>query len=186
MAFSQYISHTLSCLFEIFFFIHVTVRIFRMCESLKVTYIRLVTKLNYIFKCQQIWKIANIPGSSGHVKKYGSQYWSAKWALCKVQYFRRQWLTFSYILSGYLKRIINTECYLQYLPELPQQPDKKTKHGNEKLHRVSWYLHQIKKKAYINTVCTKSASKNSLNCFAMFGSSACLSWHVQLLDPQTK
>ena len=148
MAFSQYISHTLSCLFEIFFFTHVTVRIFRMCESLKVTYIRLVTKLNYIFKCQQIWKIANIPGSSGHVKKYGSQYWSAKWALCKVQYFRRQWLTFSYILSGYLKRIINTECYLQYLPELPQQPDKKTKHGNRHLQRAFWYFHQIEESIY--------------------------------------
>ena len=40
--------------------------------------------------------------------------------------------------------IINTEC-LQYLPELPQQPDKKTKHGNENLQRASWYLHQIKK-----------------------------------------
>ena len=38
--------------------------------------------------------------------------------------------------------IINTEC-LQYLPELPQQPDKKTKHGNENLKRPSWYLHQI-------------------------------------------
>ena len=110
-------------------------------------------------------------------KKYGCQYWSAKWVLCKVQYFRRQWLTFSYILSGYLKIIINTECYLQYLHELTQQSDKKTKHGNEKLRRVSWYLHQIKK-AYINTVCTKLASKDSLNCFAIFGSSACLGQHV--------
>ena len=86
-------------------------------------------------------------------------------------------MTFSYILSGYLKIIINTECYLQYLHELTQQSDKKTKHGNEKLRRVSWYLHQIKK-AYINTVCTKLASKDSLNCFAIFGSSACLGQHV--------
>ena len=52
------------------------------------------------------------------------------------------WLTFSYILSGYLKIIINTEC-LQYLPELPQQLDKKTKHDNENLQRASWYLYQI-------------------------------------------
>ena len=36
-------------------------------------------------------------------------------------------LDFSYILSEYLKIIINTVCYLQYLPELPQQPDKKQK-----------------------------------------------------------
>ena len=87
-------------------------------------------------------------------------------------------MTFSYILSGYLKIIINTECYLQYLPELPQQPNKnKTKHGNENFQRASWYLHQIKK-AYINTVCTKLASKDSLNCFAIFGSSACLGQHV--------
>ena len=30
-----------------------------------------------------------------------------------------------------------------------------------------------KKTAYINTVCTKSASKDYSNCFAIFGSSAC-------------
>ena len=47
------------------------------------------------------------------------------------------------ILSGYLKIIINTECYLQHLPELPQQPDKKTKHGNENLQGDSWYLHVV-------------------------------------------
>ena len=100
-----------------------------------------------------------------------------KWVLGKVQYFKRQWLTFSYILSGYLKIIITTECCLQYLPELAQQPDKKIKNGNENLQRVSWYLHQIKK-TYINTVCTKLASKDSLNCFAIFGSSACQGRHV--------
>ena len=44
---------------------------------------------------------------------------------------------------------------------------KKTKHGNENLQRASWYLLQIKK-AYINTVCTKSATKDSPNCFAIF------------------
>ena len=38
---------------------------------------------------------------------------------------------------------MNTECYLQYLPELPQQPNKnKTKHGNENFQRASQYLHQ--------------------------------------------
>ena len=30
-----------------------------------------------------------------------------------------------------------------------------------------------KKTAYINTVCTKSASKDYSNCFAIYGSSAC-------------
>ena len=85
-------------------------------------------------------------------------------------------MTFSYILSGYIKIIINTEFYLQYLPELPQQPNKnKTKHGNENFQRASWYLHQIKK---TYTVCTKSASKDYLNCFAIFGSSACQGQHV--------
>ena len=38
-----------------------------------------------------------------------------------------------YFILIYLKIIINAE-YLQYLPE----PDKK-KHGNENLHRASWY-----------------------------------------------
>ena len=36
---------------------------------------------------------------------------------------------------------------------------QKTKYGNENLQRASWYLHKIKK-TYINTVCTKSASKD--------------------------
>ena len=35
-----------------------------------------------------------------------------------------------------------------------------------------------KKTAYINAVCTKSASKDSLNCFTIFGSSACLGQKV--------
>ena len=34
------------------------------------------------------------------------------------------------------------------------------------------------KTAYINTVCTKSASKDSLNCFAIFDSPACRGLHV--------
>ena len=33
-------------------------------------------------------------------------------------------------------------------------------------------------KKHINTVCSKSASKDSLNCFAIFGSSACQGQHV--------
>ena len=54
----------------------------------------------------------------------------------------------SYILSGYIKIIINIEIYLQYLPELPQQSNKnKTKHGKENFQK------------HINTVCTKTASK---------------------------
>ena len=73
---------------------------------------------------------------------------------------------------------MSAECWLQCAPGPPLQPDKKTKHGNENLKRASWYLHQIKKKAYINTVCTKSASTDSPNCFAIFGSSACQDQHV--------
>ena len=52
-----------------------------------------------------------------------------------------------------------------------------------------------KKIAYINTVCTKSASEDSPNCFVIFGSSACQGQHVfsmsfltciQLLHPPTQ
>ena len=108
---------------------------------------------------------------------YGYQYWGAKWILCKAQYFRRQWLTDSYILYGYLKITINTEYYLQYLPELREQPDKKTKHGNETYKELFGTCIKSKK-AYINTVCTKSASKDSQNYFAIFGASVCQDQHV--------
>ena len=37
LVFSQYIPHTLCCLFQSLFFIHVTVRIFRICQSLKAS-----------------------------------------------------------------------------------------------------------------------------------------------------
>ena len=47
-----------------------------------------------------------------------------KWPWVKYSILGDQWLTFSYILTGYLKIIINTEC-LQYLPEVSQQSDKK-------------------------------------------------------------
>ena len=53
---------------------------------------------------------------------------------------------------------------------------QKTKDGNENLQRASWYLFQIKRSIY--TVCTKSASKDSPNCFAIFGCSACQGQHV--------
>ena len=33
-------------------------------------------------------------------------------------------------------------------------------------------------KKHINTVCSKSASKDSLNCVAIFGSSACQGQHA--------
>ena len=35
-----------------------------------------------------------------------------------------------------------------------------------------------KKTRYINTICTKSASKDYSNCFAKFGSSACQGQHA--------
>ena len=37
-AFSRYASHILSWLFENLFFIHIAVRIFELCKSLKTTY----------------------------------------------------------------------------------------------------------------------------------------------------
>ena len=76
----------------------------------------------------------------------------------------------------YLKIIINAEC-LQYLPELTQQPDKKNE--NKKQNTVMKNYKELlgtciksKETAYINTVRTKSASKDYSNCFAIFGSSA--------------
>ena len=73
---------------------------------------------------------------------------------------------------------MNTECYLQYLLELPLQPDKKQIMVMKTYKELLGTCIKPKKKAYINTVCTKSASKDSPNCFAIFGSSACQGQHV--------
>ena len=69
-------------------------------------------------------------------------------------------MTFRYILSGYLKIIINTESYLQYLPELPLQPDKKKQSMLMKTYKELLGTCLKSKKAYINTVYTKLASKD--------------------------
>ena len=42
-----------------------------------------------------------------------------------------------------------------------------------------------KKTAYLNIVCTKSASKDSWNCFVIFGYSAYQGWHVFSMFFQT-
>ena len=80
----------------------------------------------------------------------------------------------------YLKIIINAEC-LQYLPELTQ-PDKKNKAKQNMILKTYKELLgtciKSKKTAYINTVCTKSASKDYSNCFAIFDSSACQGHHA--------
>ena len=55
---------------------------------------------------------------------------------------------------------------------------KQNKTWQWKLSENFLVLGSNKKKAYISTVCTKSASKDSLNCFAIFGSSACQGQHV--------
>ena len=72
---------------------------------------------------------------------------------------------------------MNTECYFQYLPELPLKPDKK-ENMVMKTYKELLGTCIKSKKADINTVCTKSASKDSPNCFAIFGSSACQGQHV--------
>ena len=54
---------------------------------------------------------------------------------------------------------------------------KQNKTWQRKLSK-SFLVLASSKKAYINTVFTKSASKDSLNCFAIFGSSACQGQHV--------
>ena len=82
----------------------------------------------------------------------------------------------------YLKIIINAEC-LQHLPELTQQPDKKIKNKKQKMVMKTYKellgtCIKSKKTAYINTVCTKSASKDYSNCFVIFGSLACQGQHA--------
>ena len=72
---------------------------------------------------------------------------------------------------------MNTESYLQYLPELPLQPDKK-QNMVMKTYKEIFGTCIKSNKAYINAICTKSASKDSPNCFAIFGSSACQGQHV--------
>ena len=69
------------------------------------------------------------------------------------------------------------------LPELTQQPDKKNK--NKKQNMIMKTYKELlgtciksKETAYINTVRTKSASKDYSNCFAIFGSSACQGQHA--------
>ena len=52
------------------------------------------------------------------MKKYGCQYCSAKWVLHNLNKFK------------------NTE-YLQYLPQIPWEPEKQTKHYNDYLQRAS-------------------------------------------------
>ena len=83
-----------------------------------------------------------------------------------------------YLILIYVKIIINAEC-LQYLPELKQHPNKiKTKKKNMVMKTYTELLGtciKSKKTRYINTVCTKSARKDYLNCFTIFGSSACQS-----------
>ena len=59
---------------------------------------------------------------------------------------------------------MNTECYFQYLPELPLKPDKK-ENMVMKTYKELLGTCIKSKKADINTVCTKSASKDSPNCF---------------------
>ena len=65
-----------------------------------------------------------------------------------------------------------------YLPELPQQPEKnETKHDNKTCEELHGTCIKSEKTVYINTVCTKWARKDSPDCFAIFGSSACQSQH---------
>ena len=86
-----------------------------------------------------------------------------------------------YFISIYLKTITNAVC-LQYLHELTAARQKKeTRKQNMVMKTYKELLGtciKSKKTAYINTVCTKSASKDYSNCFAIFGSSACQGQHA--------
>ena len=62
-----------------------------------------------------------------------------------------------------------------------QQKHEKTKKQNMVMKTYKELLGtciKSKKTAYINTLCTKPASKDYWNCFAIFGSSACQDQHA--------
>ena len=62
-----------------------------------------------------------------------------------------------------------------------QQKHEKTKKQNMVMKTYKELLGtciKSKKTAYINTVCTKPASKDYSNCFAIFGSLACQGQHA--------
>ena len=89
-----------------------------------------------------------------------------------------------YFILIYLKIIINAEC-LQYLHELTAARQKKKHEKTKKQNMVMKTYKELlgtciksKKTAYINTLCTKQASKDYPNCFAIFGSSACQGQHA--------
>ena len=86
-----------------------------------------------------------------------------------------------YFISIYLKTITNAVC-LQYLHELTAARQKKeTRKQNMVMKTYKELLGtciKSKKTAYINTLCTKPASEDYSNCFAIFGSSACQGQHA--------
>ena len=126
-------------------------------------------------------------------KKYGCQYWSTKQILYKVQYFRRLMIDFQlYFIwiskNNHKYRIFAVFTYLNY------HSSQTKKHGNENLQRASWYLHQILKQHIQIRYVPNQLVKNLWTVYPYLVlqhvkvsmSSACLSWHVQLLYPPTQ
>ena len=64
-----------------------------MCKSLKATY-TFSQKVKLTFLTASESKKSRVPGRRSYEKKHGCQYCSAKWVLCKVQYFRRLMIDF--------------------------------------------------------------------------------------------
>ena len=64
--------------------------------------------------------------------------------------------------------------YLNYHSSQKKTKQNMTMKTCEELHGTCI---KSEKTVYINTVCTKSARKDSPDCFAIFGSSACQSQH---------
>ena len=64
--------------------------------------------------------------------------------------------------------------YLNYHSSQKKTKQNMTMKTYEELHSTCI---KSEKTVYINTVCTKSARKDSPECFAIFGSSACQSQH---------
>ena len=126
-------------------------------------------------------------------KKYGCQYWSTKQVLYKVQYFRRLMIDFQLYFIWISKNnhkywIFAVFTYLNY------HSSQTKKHGNENLQRASWYLHQILKQNIQIRYVPNQLVKNLWTVYPYLVlqhvkvsmSSACLSWHVQLLYPPTQ
>ena len=159
--FSQYILHILSCLFQCLFFIHTTLRIFRICKSLQSTYTcSHKIKLTYFTSRENLktepWKnmVVNTAVQNRSCVKYSI------------------WMFAVFTLNTMGARQTNKRWMIMTTYE-----------------ELLGICIKSKKTAYIQRLPNHLVKILQTNCFAIFGSSACqgsLCWQVQLLDPHTQ